>query len=839
MFAAGMSALFALTAFSLHAAAVDWPVYNGDRSGSHFSALTQIDRGNVARLQEVWRYEGGGTGETETNPLIVGRTLFAYTASMNVVALDAATGRQLWRFDSGVRAGGAHRGLTYWTDGKEARLFAGIMNVLFALDPATGKLIKTFGTEGGVDLRPGLGENASELYLAMSSPGIIYRDLIIVGFGTVEVAPAPAGDIRAFDVHTGKVRWDFHTIPHPGEAGYKTWPKDAWRTAGAANCWAGFALDETRGILYAPTGSAVADFYGDDRIGDNLFANSLLALDAATGRRLWHFQGVHHDLWDKDFGSPPVLLTVHRGGKSIDAVAQLSKQGFVFLFDRVTGKPLFPIEERPVLPSDVPGERASRTQPFPLAPAPYARQRLTEDLLTRRTPEATAFALEKFRSMRSAGLFQPLAVGKPTVVFPGFDGGGEWGGAAVDPKGRVLYVNSNDVAWSGSLVESGPGDGTFAATYRAHCLVCHGPERRGSPPAFPSLVDIGSRLSAEQIEDVIRTGRGRMPAFPGLGVHGFGLLVQYLINNGVEPVLPAAPAPAGVHDQREMTANIMSPGKVVRYRFTGYDKFLDPEGYPAVSPPWGTLNAIDMDSGQFLWKIPLGSYPELAAQGNANTGSENYGGPLLTASGLLFIGATLFDHKLRAIDSASGQVVWEHELPYAGTATPATYSIDDRQYLVIATSNARNSKGPQGNAYVAFALPDNPLQLKPHHVTAQVKDLDTAVHWYESVLGFTVVERGSRGGGAMTYAELQISGYRIALVQMGKPAVGAAVTAGDASEPHWIHPAFTVPDADRAYHLVKDRGGKPFLRPGQASDPVTGFLIKDSEGNEIEILGTQ
>ena len=835
--AVGLAALGVLFAVAQTAAAADWPVYNGDRAGTHYSALTQIDRGNVEHLQEVWRYEGGGSGETETNPLIVGSMLFAFTAAMNVVALDATSGRELWRFDAGLRAGGAHRGLTYWTDGKQARLFAGVMNVLYALDPATGKLIKSFGDEGGVDLRQGLGADAADLYLSMSSPGIIYRDLIVVGFGTVEVAPAPVGDIRAYDVHTGKLRWSFHTIPHPGEAGYQTWPREAWRTAGAANCWAGFALDEQRGILYAPTGSAVADFYGADRIGDDLYANSLLALDAATGRLLWHFQGVHHDLWDRDFGSPPVLLTVQREGKAIDAVAQPSNQGFLYLFDRVTGKPLFPIEERPVLPSEVPGEKAAATQPFPLAPAPFARQQLTEDLLTQRTPESHAYALGKFKSMRSAGLFQPFAVGKPTVVFPGFDGGAEWGGAAVDPGGSVLFVNANDLPWSGSLVESGPGDGVFAATYRAHCMVCHGPDRRGSPPAFPSLVDIGKRLSPEQIEQVIRSGRGRMPAFPGLGVHGFGLLVQYLVSNGVEPAIPLPP-PSAVHDKREMTAPMLSAGKAVRFRFTGYDKFLDPEGYPAVVPPWGTLNAIDLNSGKYLWKVPLGNYPELAAKGMTDTGSENYGGPLLTASGLLFIGATLFDHQLRAFDSATGQLVWEHELPYAGTATPATYAIDGRQYLVIATSNARNGKAAQGNAYVAFALPDNPLQLKPHHITAQVADLDRAIHWYESVLGFTLVERGSRGGGAMSYAELQISGYRIALVKLRQP-VDAGSAGASAPEARWMHPAFTVADADRSYHEVLKRGGKPYFHPGQAADKVTGFLLSDSEGNELEILGDQ
>ncbi len=734
--AAILGALLMLAAAGRRATADDWPVYGGDKAGTHYSSLTQIDPSNVDKLEEVWRFESGGTGETETNPLIIGRTMYAYTASLNVVALDAATGKLLWKFDSGLRASGPHRGLAWWSDGTEKRLFASVMHVLYALDPDTGRLISSFGDEGGVDLRQNLRGDPSQYFLSMTSPGIVYEDVIIVGFRTVEVAPAPAGDIRAYDVRTGKLRWSFHTIPHPGEAGYATWPKDAWRNAGAANCWAGFALDEKRGIVYAPTGSAVADFYGDDRIGDDLYANSLVALDAATGRRLWHFQGVHHDLWDRDFPSPPVLVTLHRKGKLVDAIAQPSKQGFLFVLDRVTGKSLFPIEERRVPHSDVPGERASATQPFPLIPVPFVRQRLTAQLLTQRTPDAHAFAFEQFKSMRSGGLFQPLRVGEPTVVFPGFDGGAEWGGSAVDPLTGVLYLNVNDVAWSGSLAESGDGEGTVGAMYRAHCSSCHGLDRRGSPPAFPSLVHVGERMSAAEIAEVIRTGRGRMPAFPGIPPYGFGLLADFLRNEGVEPAPPSTPA--AVANRRDMTANMFSAGKAVRYRFTGYDKFLDPDGYPAVAPPWGTLNAIDLNTGAYLWKIPLGNYPELAVKGMADTGGENYGGPVITGSGLLFIGATIYDHKLRAFDRSNGKLLWEHQLPYAGTATPATYSIDGRQYVVIATSNARNPKAPQGNAYVAFALPDNPLQLRAHHATAAVKDIDRAVRWYRDVLGFTL-----------------------------------------------------------------------------------------------------
>jgi quinoprotein glucose dehydrogenase len=530
---------------------------------------------------------------------------------------------------------------------------------------------------------------------------MIYQDLIIVGFRTSEQKPAPPSDIRAYDVHNGALRWAFHTIPHPGEFGYDTWPEDAWKNSGSANDWAGFALDQKRGIVYAPTGSAVDDFYGSDRIGDDLFADTLLALDAKTGKRLWHFQEVHHDIWDRDLPSPPALVTLTHQGKQVDAVVQTTKQGYVYVFDRVHGAPLFPIEELPYPASDVPGEVTSPTQPRPLAPEPFARQRLREDLLTERSPAAHAWALEKFRTFRSEGPFVPLGVGRPTVVFPGFDGGAEWGGPAVDPVKGVLYVNANDVAWTGTLIPLHDQKTAGAAIYQSYCLACHGESLAGSPPAFPSLIHlVGERLTLTQVADVIRTGRGRMPSFPNLDGADLDALLGYL----------ADPGPTRLAEQppNENTTGNAPPSPLespTAYRFGGYDKFLDPDGYPAVASPWGTLSAIDLNTGKYLWKVALGEYPELVAQGLTDTGSENYGGPILTASGLLFIAATIFDHKLRAFDSTTGRLLWQTELPYAGIATPATYQIDGRQYLVIAADNARNNKGPQGFAYVAYALP--------------------------------------------------------------------------------------------------------------------------------------
>jgi len=721
--AAALAAL--LCACSASPPDLDWAVYGGHASGDRYSALRQITPANVRHLKLAWRYDTHETGDAETNPLVIGRTLYAYSPGLKVIALDAATGRLQWQFDAGLHGQalapgmtftGPDRGLAYWSDGRESRLLAGVMNYLFALDPQSGKPIDSFGDHGAVDLRKGLRGDHAQHYVSLTSPGIIYKDLIIVGFRTGENKPAPPGDIRAYDVHTGTLRWAFHTIARPGEAGGSSWPKGAWQDAGAANNWAGFALDQARGIVYAPTGSAVPDFYGAERIGDDLYADTLLALDAATGKRLWHFQGVHHDLWDRDFSSPPTLLTVTRNGRRIDAVAQPTKQGFLYLFDRTTGAPLFPIEERPVPPSDVPGEVASPTQPFPVAPAPYARQALTADLLTTRTPEAHAWALRQFRTFRSAGQFVPLSVGRPTVVFPGFDGGAEWGGAAVDPASAVIYVNSNDVPWTGSLIESVPGGGLALALYESKCLSCHGPDRKGSPPAFPSLVDASRRLTDAEMAAVIHSGRGRMPPFADIQSFALLALLRY-VRTGTELATAPTPAPAAgsrpdspganakyPQARQEMGASLIDEAPA-RFRFAGYNRFLDPDGYPAVAPPWGTLNAIDLNTGNYLWKIPLGEYPELAAQGMSNTGSENYGGPIVTASGLLFIGATIPDRKFRAFDSRTGRLLWQTVLPYSGTATPATYMVDGRQYVVIGTSNARTPGAPQGGAYVAFALP--------------------------------------------------------------------------------------------------------------------------------------
>ncbi len=767
---------------------VGWTVFNGGPDADHYSSLSQINRANVQQLKQAWTFDTGEKGGLQDNPLIVDRILYAYTPTQKVVALDAATGKLKWKFDSGIEGTQPARGVAYWTDGKVERIFAGVLNFLYCLDAQTGQPVTSFGESGRIDLRKDLRGDYLQQSIALTTPGIVFKDLIIVGGRNPEAHPAPPGDIRAFDVHTGKLRWSFHTIPHPGEPGYETWPAGAWTTAGAANNWAGMSLDVERGIVYVPTGSAVMDFYGGDRVGNDLYADTLLALDANTGKRLWHFQGVHHDIWDRDFPAQPALFAFERNGKTVDALAQITKQSYIYIFDRLTGQPLFPIHELPYPASSVPGEVASPTQPMPDAPEPFGRQRLTEAMLTNRTPEAHAWAVKEFRTFRSDGQFLPFALEKQTVVFPGFDGGGEWGGAAIDPATSVLYVGSSEMAWTGGLIAASKDSSPGAQTYQSQCALCHGVDRKGAPPDFPSLVGILARLTPDQVTEQVKKGKGRMPSFPNLDDPHVAALLDYLRSEAPAanppgagemkpslPVLgmtgqpPADKAGAAVYaDQCSVchgehlegvppafpmliglgkrltaaqTVDLIHNGKgamppfpdlkgpdldaLLRflevsdkisqegakgtngaddYVFTGYRKFLDPDGYPAIAPPWGTLNAIDLKTGKYLWKIPLGEYPDLVKQGIRNTGTELYGGPIVTAGGLVFIGATVYDRKFHAFDSQTGKMLWETELPFAGIATPSTYMVDGRQYVVIASSGGRDPKGPVGGSYIAFAL---------------------------------------------------------------------------------------------------------------------------------------
>ncbi|HEY7514219.1 MAG TPA: PQQ-binding-like beta-propeller repeat protein, partial [Vicinamibacteria bacterium] len=400
-----------------------WRVYGGNPEGTRYSPLDQINRDNVEHLEVAWTYDSKEEGGLQANPIVVDDVVYVTTPRHRVVALDAGTGVVRWRFDSRIEGRGPNRGVTYWESGEDRRIFTAQDQYLYALDARSGEPASGFGKEGRIDLREDLGRPADEQSVRLTTPGIVYKDLLIVGGRVGEELPSSPGHVRAYDARSGRLRWIFHTIPHPGEPGYQTWPKEAWKVSGGANNWAGMALDEERGIVYVPTGSAAPDFYGANRLGDNLFANSILALDAATGRKVWHFQAIRHDLWDRDFPAPPTLVTVRHGGRRIDAVAQTSKQGFVYLLDRVDGRSLFPLDTLETHPSTVEGEVAADAQVLPAKPAPFARQRLTEDDLTTRTPEAREKVLEFFRALRNDGPFVPFGVEKDTIVFPGYDGG--------------------------------------------------------------------------------------------------------------------------------------------------------------------------------------------------------------------------------------------------------------------------------------------------------------------------------------------------------------------------------------------------------------------------------
>jgi quinoprotein glucose dehydrogenase len=671
-----------------------WSVFGGGPDNIHYSSLDQINRDNVHSLEVAWTFDSGdqhAKSEMECNPIVVDGVLYATTPNGDVVALDAATGGLRWRYDAtgGLKNIGKvrNRGVAYWSDGTDRRIFVGVRQYLVALDAATGKPISSFGKAGRIDLREGLGREPLN-WVTMTSPAVVYKDLVIAGGAMSETLPASPGDIRAFDAHSGHLRWSFHTIPHPGELGYDTWPKTAWTYSGSANNWAGMSVDLKRGIVFVPTGSAASDFFGANRVGNDLFSVSLIALNAETGKRIWHYQFVHHDIWDRDPPSAPALVTVKRKGQDVDAVVQTTKQGYVFVFDRATGKPLFPMKTHKYPPSDLEGEVTAKEQSLPVLPAPFARQKLTADMITTRTPEAHQEALERFNKLRSNGQFIPGST-QGTIIFPGYDGGAEWGGAAFDPTSGLLYVNANEMAWVLRLVPQKPrtGEANGRDIFLRNCSACHRADRTGAPPEFPSLIGLGDRYEEGSVKQLIAEGQGRMPGFANLGHDQLEAVFEY------------------VYYGKEMTVKDNGPSPLdAKYISDGYNKFLDKDGYPAIQPPWGTLTAIDLNSGKTAWKIPLGEYPELAAQGLTGTGSENYGGPVVTAGGLLFIGATNYDKVFRALDKATGKVLWQTTLPAAGNATPSTYEVNGRQYIVIAAGGGK-SPAPTGGSLVAFALP--------------------------------------------------------------------------------------------------------------------------------------
>jgi quinoprotein glucose dehydrogenase len=677
-----------------------WRTYGGDDGNTHYSTLDQINRDNVAELAPAWTYSSArgaelpASSELQVNPIVVDGVLYGRNPLYNVFALDAASGRELWRYDPPLDHVGLSnmRGVTFWEGRQGKRILFSTGHFLMALDAATGKPIASFGENGRVDLRRGLGRDPDAISVNAPSPGVIFDDLIIMGSAVTETAGAAPGDIRAYDVVSGRLAWSFHTVPHPGEAGHDTWPAGAWKTAGGANAWAGMSVDRARGVVYVPTGSPTPDFDGSQRHGDNLFGNSIIALDARTGRRLWHYQAVHHDIWDRDLSSAPTLVTVTAAGKRRDLLAQASKQGVLYLLDRESGEPVFPIEEVAVPPSDIPGERAAPRQPRVVLPEPFTRQTFSEEDLSDINPETRADVRKLYREAQTFAYMRPIGL-QPTILFPGFYGGANWGGGAFDPETNRYYINAMEVPHRVHIeaveVDRGSTLGVGEFVFRRQCSGCHGIDLKGFYPYAPALTDLAARVDRRAAMRAVREGKGRMMPFGHLPRHELEAVVDYLYaRDGGE-------APSDDSGKTETA-----------YVFAGYSEFVDQRYYPAIKPPWGTLTAIDLASGRRVWQVPLGEYPELTREGVPPTGTRNYGGPVVTAGGLLIIAATS-DEMLRIFDKATGELLWQYRLPAAGYATPATYQIGGRQFIVVTCSGGKLGT-PTGDQYVAFALPVKP-----------------------------------------------------------------------------------------------------------------------------------
>jgi len=687
-----------------------WNNYGGSKENIHYSSLAQIDTNNISQLQTAWIFNTGDAdtvnkSQIQCNPIIVDSIMYLTSPTLKLFALHAGTGQKIWEFNPDSMSLNFvlnnSRGVTYWTDGKsDKRIFYVASSYLHCIDATNGQLVRSFGDSGLIDLHNDLGREVADLFVTATSPGIIYKDLYILGSRVDEGAAAAPGHIRAFDVRTGKLRWIFHTIPKPGEVGYETWEDpEAYKHIGGANSWSGFTLDEERGILFAPTGSASYDFYGGKRKGQNLFANCLLALDAGTGKRKWHFQFIHHDLWDWDLPAPPVLVIIEKDGKKIDAVAQTTKHGMVWLFERESGDPIYPIDEMPVdTTTELSGEKVWPTQPIPTFIKPFVRQSFSVSDINPYLPDSSIAKLKKdLEGYRYGKMFLPPGK-KPAVELPGFDGGAEWGGPSYDPQTGLLYVNGNEMGWVVTMRDVDPKPPlkenygqAGVRLYQKYCMSCHGADRKGTGN-FPTLINVQEKYHDTDIMSLLSTGRRMMPSFNYITNEEKEAIVSYILDSKKDQLKDFI-----------RSAQPQDAYRNVPYAMAGYNKFLSPEGYPAIAPPWGTITAINLNTGEHVWKTTLGEYPELKEKGIPPTGTENYGGPVVTAGGLLFIAASR-DGMIRAYNKVNGKLLWQYELPSPGFATPSVYEVNGKQFLVIACGGGK-LKTKSGDAYVAFALP--------------------------------------------------------------------------------------------------------------------------------------
>jgi quinoprotein glucose dehydrogenase len=694
----------------------DWPLYGGNKAGNRYSHLSQINNNNVKKLQIAWIYNsdtsigpGGGLkrSELECQPVEADNILYAVSPTLKLFALHAESGKKIWEFDPfkyTVPKLTSCRGVIYWESGSDKRIFYSAGSTLYAVNAMTGIPIESFGTSGKIDLHTGLDmhHDVSNLYVAATTPGIIYKNILIIGSAVSEGGDAAPGYIRGFDVLSGKLKWVFHTVPEPGEPGYETWPKDAYKTVGAANNWSGITLDEKRGVVYLGTGSPASDFYGGERAGINLFSDCILALDAASGKLIWYYQIIHHDLWDRDIPCPPNLTTIVHEGKKTEVVVQATKDGLIYVLDRDAGKSIFPVEEKKVPTKGLPGEHPWPYQKFPVRPLPFSKQVFNEEDITDISAESHTYIKRIFDSTEHADKFTPPSE-KGTLLF-GYSGGAEWGGNAMDSEG-TLFQNTNNGLWK---LQMEPSAGQIKGMetmpegqnlYIMNCSSCHGKDRKGNGAEIPGLLQTVNRLKENEINQIIREGRRRMPSFTQFTTEERNAIVQYVLKD------------QKTKDNRGLsTVKQMNTGNKMKSDFPYlppfhakvWTKVYDQQGYPGIKPPWGTLNAIDLNTGEYKWRVPLGEFPELSKKGIPVTGTENYGGPIVTDGGLVFIAATR-DEKIRAFNKNTGEVVWEFPLPAAGFATPITYEVNGKQYLVIAAGGGRGLKSSA--IYIAFSLP--------------------------------------------------------------------------------------------------------------------------------------